>query len=55
MLTAVTSSTFRGPTYAGGAFSLDTVLNWGTLIGNQGGSLVVCYRQSRRSRMLRRA
>ncbi len=34
-LTVVTSSTFRDPTYAGGSFSLDTVLNWATLIRNQ--------------------
>lgn len=56
MLTAVTSSTFRGPTYAGGAFSLDTVLNWGTLMGNQGGSLArFLWRQNRSQPLLRQA
>ncbi|HKD98404.1 MAG TPA: CocE/NonD family hydrolase [Micromonosporaceae bacterium] len=56
MLTAVTSSTFRASTYAGGAFSLDTVLNWATLLGNQGGSLPrFLWRQTRSQSLLRRA
>jgi putative CocE/NonD family hydrolase len=56
MLTAVTASSFRYPTYAGGSFSLDTVLNWGTLLGNQGGSLArFFWRQTRSQRLLRRA
>jgi len=56
MLTAVTSSTFRDPTYAGGSFSLDTVLNWATLLANQGGSLAsFMIKQSRTQRRLRRA
>ncbi|HEY2794573.1 MAG TPA: CocE/NonD family hydrolase, partial [Micromonosporaceae bacterium] len=40
MLLAVTASSFRDPTYAGGSFSLDTVINWAGLIGDQGGSLL---------------
>lgn len=56
MLTAVTASSFREPTYAGGSFSLDTVLNWATLLGNQGGSLVsFAIKQSRTQAGLRRA
>jgi uncharacterized protein len=55
MLTAVTASSFRAPTYAGGGFSLDTVLNWATLMTNQSGSaLSFAVKQSRsRSRLLR--
>ncbi len=48
-MTAVTASSFRDPTYAGGSFSLDTILNWATLVGNQGGSLVSFLRKQRRS------
>jgi putative CocE/NonD family hydrolase len=56
MLTAVTASSFREPTYAGGAFSLDTVLNWATLVNNQGGSLLsFMIKQGRTQRPLRRA
>jgi uncharacterized protein len=56
MLTAVTASSFRGPTYAGGSFSLDTILNWATLVRNQGGSLLsFAIRQSRTQPLLRRA
>jgi hypothetical protein len=56
MLTAVTASSFRGPTYAGGSFSLDTILNWATLLNNQGGSLLSFVARQRRSQsMLRRA
>jgi putative CocE/NonD family hydrolase len=56
MLTAVTASSFRDATYAGGSFSLDTILNWATLVRNQGGSLVsFAVRQSRTQPHLRRA
>src|SRR5436305_6618224 len=56
MLTAVTASAFRDPTYAGGAYSLDTILNWVTLTTNQGGSLLsLMYKQSRVQARLRRA
>jgi putative CocE/NonD family hydrolase len=56
MLTAVTASSFRGPTYAGGSFSLDTILNWATLVRNQGGSLLsFAIKQSRAQPLLRRA
>ena len=56
MLTAVTASSFRAPTYAGGAFSLDTVLNWATLLNNQGGSLLsFVVKQTRSRSTLRRA
>jgi uncharacterized protein len=56
MLTAVTASSFRAPTYAGGAFSLDTVLNWATLLNNQGGSLLsFLVKQTRSRSTLRRA
>jgi hypothetical protein len=56
MLAAVTASSFRGPTYAGGSFSLDTVLNWATLLNNQGGSVIGFIAKQRRSQsMLRRA
>lgn len=56
MLTAVTASAFRDPTYAGGAYSLDTILNWATLTSNQGGwMLSFAYKQYRAQRRLRRA
>jgi putative CocE/NonD family hydrolase len=56
MLTAVTASAFRDPTYAGGAYSLDTILNWATLMSNMGGSaLSFAVKQSRTQRRLRRA
>ncbi len=56
MLTAVTASSFREPTYAGGSFSLDTILNWATLVHNQGGSMLsFAIRQSRRQPHIRRA
>jgi putative CocE/NonD family hydrolase len=56
MLTAVTASSFRDPTYAGGSFSLDTVLNWATLLNNQGGSMLTfLIKQTRTQRLLRRA
>jgi putative CocE/NonD family hydrolase len=56
MLTVVTASTFRDPTYAGGAYSLDTILNWVTITANQGGSLLsFAYKQSRAQARLRRA
>lgn len=35
LATAVTTTSFRDPTYAGGGFSLDTVLTWSTLIDAQ--------------------
>jgi putative CocE/NonD family hydrolase len=55
-LTAVTSSTFRGPTYAGGSFSLDTVLNWAALVRNQAGGSTIGFllRQIRTEGRLRR-
>lgn len=56
MLTAVTASAFRDPTYAGGSYSLDTILNWVSITHNQGGSLLsFMYRQSRVQAKLRRA
>ena len=56
MLAAVTASAFRDPTYAGGAYSLYTILNWVTLTANQGGSLLsFMYKQSRVQARLRRA
>ncbi len=56
MLTAVTTSAFRDPTYAGGAYSLDTILNWALLLSNLGGSsLAFVYKQARAQRRLRRA
>jgi uncharacterized protein len=56
MLTAVTASAFRDPTYAGGAYSLDTILNWVGIISNQGGSLLsFAYKQSRMQARLRKA
>src|SRR5215475_14477743 len=56
MLTAATASSFREPTYAGGSFSLDTILNWATLLNNQGGSLLAFIaKQTRTQRMLRQA
>jgi putative CocE/NonD family hydrolase len=54
MMTAVTASAFRDPTYAGGAYSLDTILNWAMVTTNQGGSyLNFMLRQSRAVRRLR--
>jgi hypothetical protein len=56
MLTAVTAAAFRDPTYAGGAYSLDTILNWAALTSNQGGStLSFAVKQYRAQRRLRRA
>ena len=56
MLTSVTASAFRDPTYAGGAYSLDTILNWVTIVSNQGGSLLsFMYKQNRVQARLRRA
>jgi putative CocE/NonD family hydrolase len=56
MLTAVTASSFREATYAGGSFSLDTILNWATLVRNQGGSLLsFAVKQGRTQPHLRRA
>ncbi len=56
MLTAVTASAFRDPTYAGGSYSLDTILNWALLLSNLGGSsLSFVYKQVRAQRRLRRA
>lgn len=56
MLTAVTASSFREPTYAGGSFALDTILNWATLVNNQGGSLLsFLIKQSRSQSRLRKA
>jgi putative CocE/NonD family hydrolase len=37
MAVSVTASQFRDPTYAGGSFSLDTVLTWSTLTATQEG------------------
>jgi putative CocE/NonD family hydrolase len=56
MLLAVTASSFRDPTYAGGSFSLDTVVNWAGLIGDQGGSLLsFAAKQLRTRRRIRGA
>jgi len=56
MLTAVTASGLRDPTYAGGAYSLANVLNWVTITSNQGGSLLsFMYKQNRVQARLRRA
>jgi uncharacterized protein len=56
MCAPVTASGFRDPTYAGGAYSLDTILNWATLTANQGGSLLsFAYKQTRAQPRLRRA
>jgi uncharacterized protein len=56
MLTAVTASAFRDPTYAGGSYSLATILNWATITTNLGGSaLAFAYKQNRAQRRLRRA
>ena len=56
MLTAVTTSAFRDPTYAGGAYALATVLNWVAITSNQGGSVLsFLYRQHRVQARLRRA
>jgi putative CocE/NonD family hydrolase len=56
MLAAVTTAGFRDPTYAGGSYSLDTIINWAALIGNQGGSLAsFVYKQARSQRRVRRA
>ncbi len=56
MLTAVTASTFRDLTYAGGAYSLATVLSWVALVSNQEGSrLSFMYKQNRVQARLRRA
>src|SRR2546423_7070906 len=37
MALSVTASDFRDATYAGGSFSLDTVLTWSTLLATQDG------------------
>ena len=56
MLASVTTAGFRDPTYAGGAYSLDTIVNWATLLSNQGGSLAsYLYKQARSQRRIRRA
>ncbi len=56
MLAAVTAAGFRDPTYAGGAYSLDTILNWASLLNNQGGSLLsFAYKQARSQRRVKRA
>ncbi len=56
MLTAVTASSFRDPTYSGGAYALATILNWVSLTHNQGGSLLsFLYKQQRAQARLRRA
>ena len=56
MATAVTASAFRDPTYAGGAYSLATILNWVTITSNQGGSMLAfAYKQNRAQSKLRRA
>jgi uncharacterized protein len=56
MMTAVTTSDFRDPTYAGGAYSLATILNWATMTVNQGGSMLsFMYKQNRIQSKLRRA
>jgi uncharacterized protein len=48
MVLPVTTAAFRDATYAGGAYSLATTLNWGVLISNQGGSLLsLAYKQRR--------
>src|ERR1051326_250275 len=49
MCTVVPAASFREPTYSGGSFSLDTVVNWATLMSNQGGSMLsFLYKQGRR-------
>ncbi|MEN3308684.1 MAG: uncharacterized protein V7603_4886 [Micromonosporaceae bacterium] len=56
MLAAVTTAGFRDPTYAGGAYSLDTIVNWASILSNQGGSLPsFLYKQARSQRRVRRA
>jgi uncharacterized protein len=56
MLAAVTTAGFRDPTYAGGAYSLDTIINWAAITRNQGGSLLsFMYKQARSQRRVRRA
>jgi putative CocE/NonD family hydrolase len=56
MLTAATTSAFRDPTYAGGAYALDTILNWATLTSNQGGStLSYLIKQARAQPRLKQA
>jgi uncharacterized protein len=39
LATAVTASSFRDATYAGGSFSLDTVLTWSAILAAQRGSI----------------
>jgi uncharacterized protein len=56
MLAGVTTAGFRDPTYAGGAYSLDTIVNWASIMQNQGGSaLSFLYKQARSQRRVRRA
>jgi putative CocE/NonD family hydrolase len=56
MLAAVTAAGFRDPTYAGGSYSLDTIVNWVSILTNQGGSLPsFIYKQARSQRRVRRA
>jgi putative CocE/NonD family hydrolase len=56
MMLVVTTSGIRDPTYAGGSYSLSTILNWATLTQNQGGStLSFMLKQNRSQSKLRRA
>lgn len=56
MLAAVTTAGFRDPTYAGGSYSLDTIVNWASIVSNQGGSLLsFMYKQARSQRRVQRA
>ncbi len=55
MVLPVTTAAFRDPTYAGGAYSLDTTLNWAALTANMGGSLAsFLVRQRRTARRITR-
>jgi putative CocE/NonD family hydrolase len=48
MATIVTAADFRDSTYAGGAFSLDTVLTWAALLSAQRGSQLANFIELRR-------
>jgi uncharacterized protein len=48
MATIVTAADFRDSTYAGGAFSLDTILTWATLLSAQRGPRLANFVEVRR-------
>ncbi|MGC9668522.1 CocE/NonD family hydrolase [Planosporangium sp. 12N6] len=48
MATIVTAADFREPTYAGGSFSLDTVLTWAALLSAQRGPRLANFVELRR-------